>query len=115
MFQAVERKLWDKIKHRISEQALRKVFEPQEVDNFVRRKRKAEQENVDLDWMGVFSFPYILKLARFYGLTDSSDDDINLLKDVRNKVAHSDRYLVRNKEDVQILAESHRLFLSLLG
>jgi len=114
MFQAVERKLWDKIKHRISEDVLRKAFEPNEVDTFLKRKRKAEKGNVDLDWVGIFSFPYILRLARFYGLTDLSSEDIKLLKDVRNKVAHSDHYLVGDEKDVRVLADAHDMFLSLL-
>ena len=115
MFQAVERRLWDNFKHKISEDVLRKVFEPNEVDAFIRRKRRAERDNVDLGWVGVFSFPYILRLARFYGLTDMSDEDMKLLKEVRNKVAHSDHYLVKDEKDVQVLAEAHGMFLSLLG
>lgn len=114
MFQAVERRLWERFKDRISEDAVRRVFEPKEVDAFMRKKRKAERDNVDLGWVGVFSFPYILRLARFYGLTDISDEDIKLLKEVRNKVAHSDHHLVKDAKDVQTLAEARGLFLSLM-
>lgn len=115
MFQAAERRLWDRFKDKISEEVLRKIFEPGEVDAFMRKKRRAERDNVDLGWVGVFSFPYILRLARFYGLTDMSDEDIKLLKEVRNKVAHSDHHLIKDAKDVRTLAEARGLFLSLIG
>ena len=71
--------------------------------------------NVDLGWTGIFSFPYILKIARYYGLTQLPDEEIKLLKEVRNKVAHSDQNLVVQYSDVQPLAHAYELFTSLLN
>ena len=114
MFGTIERKLWDKIKDRISEDALHKAFRPNEIEGFLKKKRKAEKGNVDLGWVGIFSFPSILKLARFYGLTDLSSDEIELLRKMRNKIAHSDHQLVNGEKDVRDLAEAHSMFQSLL-
>ncbi|CAN5263784.1 hypothetical protein BH10ACI1_BH10ACI1_25880 [soil metagenome] len=113
MFQAVERKLWDKIQNKISEDAIRTLF-PNDTDNFLKQKKKAEKNNVDVGWVGIFSFPYILRLARHYGFTDLSDEEIKQLKEIRNKVAHSDHYLIKDTNDVKTLAESHDIFINLL-
>jgi hypothetical protein len=112
--QAVERKLWEQIEDRISEDDLRQVFYPQEVGSFLKKKSKAEKHNIDLGWIDIFSFQYILKLARFYSLIGLSDEQIKLLTEVRNKTAHSDKYLVRDKKEVLALADAHRMFQSLI-
>lgn len=114
LFQSVERRLWENTKHRISEDVLRKLFNSGEVDGFLRRRDKAVKGNVDLGWTGIFSFPYILKIARYYGLTQLPDEDIKLLKEIRNKVAHSDQNLVAGYNDIHPLATAYELFTSLL-
>jgi hypothetical protein len=114
MFQAVERKLWDKIKNQISEEILQNIFEPKQVEDFKKKKRRAEANNIDIGWVGVFSFPYILRLARYFGLIDLTSEDIKLLKEIRNKVSHSDYYLVGSQKDVKDLADACSMFLSLM-
>lgn len=114
MFQSVERRLWENTKHRISEDVLRKLFDVAEVDRFLRKRSNAVKGNVDLGWTGIFSFPYILRIARYYGLTQLTDEDIKLLKEIRNKVAHSDQNLVAGYNDIQPLANAYELFTSLL-
>ena len=67
VFQAAERRLWDKIESRITEEDLYEVFEDG-AKYFIKRRNAAAKGNVvDLDWTGVFTFPSILRLARHYG------------------------------------------------
>jgi hypothetical protein len=115
LFQSVERRLWENTKHRISEDILCKLFTSGEVDGFLKKRNKALKGNVDIGWTGIFSFPYILKIARFYGLTQLPDEDIKLLKEIRNKVAHSDQNLVAGYKDILPLANAYELFTSLLN
>jgi hypothetical protein len=114
VFQTAERGLWEQIMYRISEEDLLKVFEEHEVKRFVRKKEENEKRNVNIGWTGIFTFPYILKLARFYGLTHLADSEIKLLKETRNKIAHSDRNLVTEYDDVQRLVEACDLCQSLI-
>ena len=114
MFEAVERRLWEKFKDRINEDHLRQVFEENEVKRFIKKKEFNIKRNVDIGWTGVFTFPYILRLSRLYGLTDLTDYDIKLLKETRNKLAHSDRNLVNSYNDVKRLIESQELCLSII-
>jgi hypothetical protein len=56
---------------------------------------------------GDFTFPSILRLARHYGAIDLPDDEIRLLNDTRNKIAHSNSFLVTQYEDVDSLAKAY--------
>jgi hypothetical protein len=105
-FQAAERRLWDKIEGRISEEDLHEVFDGG-AKRLIDERRKAARGNVDLGWTGILTFPSILRLARHYGAIDLPDDEIRLLKDTRNKIAHSNRLLVAQYEDVASLAKAY--------
>ena len=115
MFQTVERKLWDRMRHRISENDLLKALEPHEIKRLLNKKKRAIKGNVDLGWTGILSFPYILKLAKIYGLIDLPEEEIKFLKETRNKVAHSDQNLVAQYSDVEVLAKAYNLFQSIIG
>lgn len=109
VFQAAERRLWDKIEHRISERDLYKLFRDNEAKKLIDKSKEVARGNVDISWVGVFTFPFILRLARHYGLLDLPDDQIKLLKNTRNNVAHSDKLMVTGYEDVTSLAEAHKM------
>jgi len=113
VIQAAERSLWEQIMYRISEEDLPRVFD-KEVNRFAKKKEDNKKRNVDIGWTGIFTFPNILKLARFYGLTHLSDDEIKLLKETRNKIAHSDRNLITHYGDVQALVDAQDLCRSLI-
>ncbi len=106
IFQTAERKLWDRINNKINEIDLLKIFDTNAVQNFIKKKEYNRRRNIDIDWNGIFTFPYILKLARFYGATDLTDPEIKLLKETRNKLAHSDRNLVNSLKEVQKLSDA---------
>lgn len=114
MFEAFERRLWEKLKDRIKEEHLNRIFQENEVNGFLRKKKFNVKRNIDIGWAGIFTFPYILRLARFYGLSDLIDQDIKLLKETRNKLAHSGRNLVNSYNDVKRLIEAQELCLSMI-
>lgn len=114
VFQTVERGLWEQIMYRISEEDLPRVFKEIEVNRFAKKKEDNRKRNVDIGWTGIFTFPYILKLARFYGLTHLRDDEIKLLKETRNKIVHSDQNLITQYGDVQALVDAQDLCRTLI-
>lgn len=109
MFQLIERTFWDKMTHRISEKDLKILFSG-EASKLIQKKENAATRNTDIGWTGVFSFPYILRLARHYGLAQVTDNEIKLLKETRNRIAHSDQNLVSSFDDVSKLAEAVDIF-----
>ena len=78
------------------------------VDCHLRALLREPHSNVG--WTGVFTFPSIVKLARHFGLIHFTDDEIGLLKDVRNNVSHSDRNLVAQYGDVETLVKAYSMF-----
>jgi hypothetical protein len=113
IFQAAERAVWGQIEALISEDDLAKALE-QDVKPFLKRREDNRCANIDLGWVGVFSLPHILKLARFYGCAQLTDDDIELLRNMRNRVSHSDWNLLNQYDDVQMLIDARMLAESLL-
>lgn len=114
MFQIVERRFWDKMMYRISEKDLQLLF-PDQAKSFLQKKEKAADQNVDIGWTGIFSFPYILRLARHYGLAHVNNNEITLLKEMRNKIAHSDQNLVMFHGDVGTLAQATEIFQNIIS
>jgi hypothetical protein len=114
LYQAVERNLWDAASHRVTEQMLDQIFERAAVTEFISRRAQLARKNSDIGWTAVFTFPQIARIARHLGLTDVTDAEIRLLKNVRNKVAHSARSLVECFDDVGDLARASDVFQSIL-
>ena len=113
LFEATERKLWEKSKDRIQERDLKKVFKKNEVKVFLKKRNNIIKRNVDIGWTGIFTFPFILRLARFYGSIDLTDNEIKILIETRNKVAHSDRNLVNSYEDIKKIIRAEQICRSL--
>ena len=113
-FQLAEKNLWNRFKDRITENDLKIVFGADLAEKIATKRQGAMKSNVDIGWEGVFTFPWILKLARHFGLIHLTDDEISSLRNVRNKVAHSDRSLVDRFDDVAALTEAHELFLQII-
>jgi hypothetical protein len=85
-----------------------------DVGRFLKQRQENQRNNVDIGWTGIFTFPLLLKVARFYGYAQVSDDQIKLLEEVRNRVLHSDRNLVTQYADIQMLIEARQLAESLV-
>ena len=113
LFESTERILWQQFKHRIKEKDLFKIFKEKEVKKFLKKREKNISKNVDIGWVGVFTFPYILRLANHYGLIKVPDKEIKLLKEIRNKIAHSDRNLIDSYSDIKQLLKALDLCVSI--
>jgi hypothetical protein len=103
LFENTERILWQQFEHRIKEKDLFRIFKEKEVKKFLKKREKNISENVDIGWAGIFTFPSMLRLAGFYGLVNFDDKKIRILKETRNKIAHSDRNLVTSHGEVKHL------------
>jgi hypothetical protein len=114
LLQTVERAMWERIQSQISEADLSKIFGSSDIGRFIKKRIKNRGKNIDIGWVGVFSFPFILKLARFYGYIQISDDQIELLAKIRNRVSHSDWNLVTQYDDIQMLIDTYHLSESLI-
>jgi len=110
LFQLTESALWEKFKDRITEDNMRIVFGEDQAKRFTAARKEATKSNVDVGWTGVFTFPSILRLARHFGLVHFTDDEIGLLRDVRNNVSHSDKNLVAQHSDVEMLVRAYSMF-----
>lgn len=115
ILQTFEKGLWGRIQDRITEKDLQSVFTEDENKRFIKKYRSNKKGNVDIGWTGVFTFPYVLRLARFYGQIDLPDDEIRLLKETRNKVAHSDRVILSSYNDVRKVTRAYEICQSLIA
>ena len=113
LIESIERKLWQEIRIRINENDLKNIFSDNDFKRFIKKNNYNIKRNIDIGWSGIFTFPYILKLARHYGKVDLSDSEITLLKEVRNKIAHSDKNLVNSFKEIDKLCKAIELCLSI--
>jgi len=104
LIQAMEKKLWDKFEMKITERIVREVF-PDSAPSFITKRDKAIKGNVDIGWTGVFTLPYILRLANHFKATYLSNDQIKSLRLTRNNVSHAGGYLISKQRDVSKLVE----------
>src|SRR5262249_12818495 len=95
-------------------EALPQVFCEERVKALLRKKRARSAANVDLGWTGIFSFAEILKLARRFGAIHETDEEIEQLRKLRNKIAHSDNEIVDTYSDVQILSRAKECLESIV-
>lgn len=117
LFQAMEKKLWDKIENKITESVVHEVFQDN-AQKLIDNRDNAIKNNVgislDIGWIGIFTLPAILKLAMSFKETTPSDAEIKLLKEVRNNVSHADNSLIDEHCDVSKLVEALKLCQSML-
>jgi hypothetical protein len=100
LFQAVERRIWERIGDRIRATDLHPALpdaKPKTIKDYIAKQRRDEKNNVDVGWATVFDFHEILKLARYYRLVALDDGEIKLLNEMRNRTAHSSRTLLRKE------------------
>jgi hypothetical protein len=113
LFHAMENSVWARIKDQITEDIVRKVFQGSAQD-YIKKRDRAKKSNVDIGWMGIFTLPSILRLAKYFQTLDLSDDQIKLLGNNRNNVAHADKNLVNSHADTAQLVKAVKLCQSIL-
>jgi hypothetical protein len=105
---SVEKQLWDKIKGDITEAIVREVFQGN-AQKFINKQNAARGSNVDIGWIGIFTLPSILKLAKYFEKTNLTGAQEKLLVAIRNKVSHADKNLIDKQSDVSELVEAIKL------
>ncbi len=101
---AVETRLWSHVKEGLTEHDVENVMDPDRFTEMQQRREQARKKNVDRGWEGLLYFREILELAWYQGLIDTPTADQELLNNTRNRVAHHNRLLVEEHEDVRKLA-----------
>lgn len=114
LFEAVERSLWPAATERLVESDLEVVLDRRRAEQLQQRMKRARKKNVDLGWAGLLSFGEILRFSAHYGIVQLSQEEQQLLAKIRNRVAHSDRLLVREHKDARSLVQSRQLCRELL-
>ena len=113
LIQVLERSVWSKIEGLIDEEGIAKATELS-VKKILKEREKNKRERVDLGWTGIFTFPKILRLANYYGALNITEEQIDILNDVRNRLAHSDRNLIDTRADIPHVSMAQNLALKLL-
>lgn len=114
LFEAVESALWPEINQRTQESDLRAVL-PKRARGIVRRRQAQEEEQSDLGWVGLLSFRELLQLACYHHLVELGQPELEQIVEVRNRVAHSDQPLVRDKASLSRIVEARHTLDRLLG
>jgi len=113
LVQYLEYTIWDRIDERVNERVVRQLF-GDDSRGIIASHKRAAAHNVHIGWAGAFNFSSILRLGRFFNVVDLDDEQIEALKEARNKAAHSDQNLVNDYADVHRLVEAYRLASKLL-
>ena len=114
LFEAVERHIWPEVAAKLNNSDLPKVLDEKRVEVLRHHIDRTRKKDVDVGWTGLLSFDEILRFAKFYSLVDLSNNDRALLANIRNRVAHTDRLLVAQRQDTQKLIRARNLCLQLL-
>jgi len=111
LYEALERHLWLKIENQIKEEDLSKILDPNRVMKINDNKNRMKKRDVDLGWSGLFSFDEIIRLAVFYNRANISEKDRQILANFRNRVAHTDKFLIAKHKDMRKLTRVKELCL----
>jgi hypothetical protein len=106
---AVESHLWPQVREGLTEADVEMVMSPERFDEVRCRLRRAKERDVNIGWEGLLYFGEILELASNFGLIGMSADNRNRLHSWRNRIAHHNRLLVENHDDVRELASIRNL------
>jgi hypothetical protein len=115
LFEAVECFLWQLVSGRLDEADIPVVLDQDRVNTINKRKSKAQKNDVDMGWSGLFTFSEILKFAFHYGFIDTNNEDRDILTTVRNRVAHADKLLIKEHKDAKELAKTYNLCQQILN
>jgi hypothetical protein len=113
LFEALESHIWPLVFSRLDEADFHEVLDPQRVNRLMEQKARDQKKNVDVGWSGRFSLDEILKFAMYYEIIGITQTDREVLVNVRNRVAHSDKVLVGAHGDTRKLVKSYELCQSI--
>jgi len=103
LLEAVESRIVEKIDCRIEESDLDTVL-PRRSNSLKNKMKNLAEENADRGYINFMSFREMLKFALYYNVLKLPDEDISCVADIRNRVDHADRPLIKTKKDTIKLA-----------
>lgn len=116
LFEAVEKQLWPLVSEKLGKAELPKgVIEPKRWETLKERKARAARDDVDVGWTGLLYFDEILRFASHFKVVTLASKDREVLANVRNRVSHTDRFLVESHKEVALLVRTHELSIRLLN
>jgi len=107
---AYEQALARKLRSNVAKQDYERLLEAKQL----RRMKRLQESNSDLDWTTSLYFKEVLQLAREQGIHSINDDQIRLMNDSRNRICHAPRLLIEKHSDVKQIAQAKKLWLEFL-
>ena len=117
LLEAVERRLFERLKARISFEVIEQVLDPQRCLQIREKMKRLQASRSNLNWAAQLGFGELLFCARKLGAIECDAAAINALSLVRNRVCHaaSDELLIEDHTHVRRLAHSIKLARGLLA
>lgn len=115
LFEAIERHLSPLVAaHTPSHDGLTSLLGQERFDELSQRVGSASAHQANRSLVDYLSFGELLLLAEHYGLIAMRSADRGAVVDVRNRVAHSNRPLIKQHRDVRTLVKARDTMLCLL-
>ena len=108
LLQAVETHVVSLIQDQFTQDNLYKVFEGAVVNKITRDFEKNKINDANRSLLNEVNLNKMLKFARYFGLSDLEDEEIDELYKVRNSLAHAPERLIKKHDDVRILMRTTR-------
>ena len=115
ILEALEQHLLGKVGPSIDENSIKEIFGQDKFDELEFKMQRLKKHRADLDWVNLLSFKLVVEAACHLGLVTLQVQEVRLVSEVRNLVAHADRTFVEKHSDISRLSETKRLCLSILG
>ncbi|MCX6083233.1 MAG: hypothetical protein NTW32_27210 [Chloroflexi bacterium] len=113
LLEAVESRIIEKIEHMIKESDIDHMF-PKQATRIKNKQAELRKEQADRGYVNGFYFKEMLLLAEYFHVLSLSDADLNLVNQIRNRVDHPDRPLIKTKKDSANLAKTRDLCTQML-
>jgi hypothetical protein len=113
LLEAAETSLSRAIDGVISDSDVHAISSPAEFRGLQHRLRQRRAQNLDLGWLAVLSFGQILRISRRHGVIHLDDNDLRLLKEFRNRIAHTNLRLIEANADIRRLSRAKTILQSI--
>lgn len=115
LLEAVESRMAAKIEAQVTDSDLDSVLSKTRSNVIKKRIKDLEKEHADLGYVNFMYFPEMIEFARLYNVLSLEENDLKVITEIRNRVDHADRPLIKFKDDAQKLARTRVICLDLLS
>jgi len=109
LLEAAEVSVSIRIRDRIATEDIKAMSTPGRYRALKGRLERRSTQNLDLGWLAVLKFGEILRLARRYRALNLDDEDLGLLVEFRNRIAHTNLRLIENYNEIRKLSKVEAL------